>query len=426
MKLARQPNPLGEPLLSGVASSGLRVVINPRPGWARTFAALGVNFGSIDRAEDDTGRPVPEGLAHFLEHKLFEDRGGDVSDRFAVLGASANAMTSFTSTTYVVSTIEAPGECLDLLLDFVQDPWFTDALVAKEQGIIAQEIRMYDDDPEWRLFFGLLGCLYERHPVKDNIAGSVESIATIDAAVLRRVYERVYHPRNLCLAVCSPLPAEELAARIEADQASRPPDARPAHLRPAVDEPEGRRSPRAELALPIARPRLMLGIKDRPGGGDGAALLRRELVTRILLDALFGPATPAYERLYEQGLIDETFSASYTAEASFGFSTLGGDTDDPAALEAALREVLGRAREQGVDPAAFRRVRNKLHGALLRAMDSPESVALTLVGETLRGVPAFTELSLFDSLSPADLDRRLAEHVREEALAVSVVRPLGG
>jgi len=422
VKLVPQPNLLGEPLLAGVASSGLRVLVNPRPGWARSFAALGVNFGSIDRA--DGGAPVPEGLAHFLEHKLFEDQAGDVSDRFATLGASTNAMTGFTTTTYVMSTVESPGESLDLLLDFVQDPWFTDALVAKEQGIIAQEIRMYDDDPEWRLFFGLLGCLYERHPVKDNIAGSVESIAAIDAAVLRRFYERFYHPRNLCLAVCSPLPPEEIAARVEADQAGRRSDERPEHARAGFDEPEARCRERVELRLPVARPRLLLGIKDRPDGRGGADLLRRELVTRILLDALLGPSSSAYERLYEQGLVDETFSASYSAEASFGFSTIGGDTDDPDALEAALREVLRRAREQGVDPAAFRRVRNKLHGALLRAMDSPESVALTLVGETLRGVPAFTELSLFDTLSPQDIDRRLQEHVRDEALAVSVVRPL--
>lgn len=424
MKLASVTNPLGEPLLSGVTRSGLRVLVNPRPGWARSFAALGVNFGSVDRTSDATGQPVPEGLAHFLEHKLFEDRSGDVSDRFAALGASTNAMTGFTSTTYVVSTVEAPGACLDLLLDFVQDPYFTDTLVAKEQGIIAQEIRMYDDDPEWRLFFGLMGCLYERHPVKDNIAGSVESIAAIDAAVLRRCYDRFYHPRNLCLAVCSPLDPDEVVARVEADQAGRPPDPLPPHVRARVDEPDGRHSPRVELRLPVARPRLLLGIKDRPEGRDGLPLLRRELVTRILLDALFGPSSPAFERLYERGLVDETFSASYSAEASFGFSTIGGDTDDPDALEAELRGVLQRAQVEGIDPAAFRRVRNKLQGALLRSMDSPESVALSLVGETLRGVPVFTELSLFDTLSPDDLGARLGEHVRDDALAVSVVRPL--
>lgn len=422
MKLLPVTNPLGEPLLAGVASSGLRVLVNPRPGWARSFAALGVNFGSVDRVADASGQPVPEGLAHFLEHKLFEDRAGDVSDRFASLGASTNAMTGFTSTTYVVSTVENPGECLDLLLDFVQDPWFTDALVAKEQGIIAQEIRMYDDDPEWRLFFGLMGCLYARHPVKDNIAGSVESIAAIDAAVLQRCYAQFYHPRNLCLAISSALDVDEIVARIEADQAGRS-GTLPPHVRARVDEPDGRCAPRVELALPVARPRLLIGIKDRPEGCEGAPLLRRELVTRILLDALFGPSSAAYERLYEQGLVDETFSASYSAEASFGFSTLGGDTDDPDALEAALRDVLQRALREGVDPSAFRRVRNKLHGALLRAMDSPESVAMSLVGETLRGVPAFTELALFDTLSPDDLGRRLAEHVRDEAIAVSVVRP---
>ncbi len=142
MKLVEIPNGLGETVLAGTASSGLRVLVNPRPRFAHTFAAFGPNFGSVDRVATAGGQPIPEGLAHFLEHKLFEDERGDVSDRFAALGASTNAMTGFCGTTYVVSTIEAPAACLDLLLDFVQDPWFTDALVAKEQGIIAQDIRM--------------------------------------------------------------------------------------------------------------------------------------------------------------------------------------------------------------------------------------------------------------------------------------------
>ena len=189
MELRSITNHFGEQLLQGTSSSGLTVILNPRPGFVRTFAAFGTNFGSVDRVADGNGQAVPEGLAHFLEHKLFEDEQGDVSDRFSALGASCNAMTGFCGTTYICSTVGDATPSIDLLLDFVQDPWFTDELVAKEQGIIAQEIRMYDDDPDWRVFFGLLGCLYARHPVRDNIAGSVESIARIDAATLRRCYD---------------------------------------------------------------------------------------------------------------------------------------------------------------------------------------------------------------------------------------------
>jgi len=424
MQLAPLGNPLGEALLAGTAASGLRVLVQPRPEFRRTFAALGVNFGSVDRVAGADGQPVPEGLAHFLEHKLFEDREGDVSDRFAALGASTNAMTGFTGTTYVVSTVEEPRRCLELLLQFVQDPWFTDALVAKEQGIIAQEIRMYDDDPDWRVFFGLLGCLYERHPARDNIAGTVESIATIDAATLRRCYELFYHPRNLVLAVSGALPPEVVAEVLAADQARRPPDARAPHVRGAVPEPAACRAPRWEERLAVARPRLQLGIKERVLGGDAHARLRRELETRMLLDLLFGRSSPAWETLYAEGLVDESFSASYSTEESFGFTTVGGDTDEPERLEARLRAVLEQARTGGFGEAAFRRLRNKLHGSLLRALDSPEHVAFTLVGETFRGCRPFEELDVIASITPADLARRLAEHVAPEQVAVAVVRPL--
>jgi predicted Zn-dependent peptidase len=237
VKLNPIANPVDETILRGTTDSGLAVLVNPRPDYVRTFAALGVNFGSVDRVGGADGQPVPEGLAHFLEHKLFEDADGDVSDRFAKWGADVNAMTGFTGTTYVVSTVEQALPCLDLLLDFVQEPWFTDELVEKEQGIIAQEIRMYDDDPEWRIFFGLLTCLYQSHPVRDNIAGSVESIAKIDAATLRRCYDMFYHPTNMCLAISGPVDPAEVMDRVERDQADRNPDGRVRHERVPVDEP---------------------------------------------------------------------------------------------------------------------------------------------------------------------------------------------
>jgi predicted Zn-dependent peptidase len=425
VKLQPVPNPLGEPILRGTAGSGLTVIVAPRPDFERTFAAFGTNFGSVDRVSGATGQPVPEGLAHFLEHKLFEDEGGDVSDRFATLGASTNAMTGFCGTTYIASTVEDPGASLDLLLDFVQDPWFTDALVAKEQGIIAQEIRMYDDDPDWRLFFGLLTCLYAKHPVRDNIAGSVESIAAIDAATLRRCYELFYHPRNLCLAVAGSLDPADIAARVEADQAGRPADRLPAHVRSLVDEPAAVSAARYEVQLPVARPRVLLGIKEQVLGGSGLDVTRRELSTRILIDILFGRSSAAFERLYEEGHIDETFSASHSAEASFGFTTIGGDTDDPERLERALRDVLSDALARGLDREAFGRIRRKLHGSMLQGLDSPENVAYSLLSDHFRGVTPFVALQLVDSLSLDDLHRRLAEHVREDALAVAVVRPTG-
>ncbi len=423
MSFERLENPLGEPLLAMTASSGLRVLMHHRPDFVGTFAAFGTNFGSVDRVGGADGQPVPEGLAHFLEHKLFEDQDGDVSDRFAELGASTNAMTGFVGTTYIVSAIDEAERCLDLLLDFVQTPWFTDELVEKEQGIIAQEIRMYDDDPDWRAFFGLMGCLYERHPVRDNIAGTVESIAEIDAATLQRCYDLFYHPSNMCLALSGPLDPERVLALVEADQAPRGTDAAPRHRRVDGGEPPQRRLERFDMELPISRPRWLMGIKERDTGGAGEAVLRRELATRVLLDILFGRSSAAFESLYAEGLIDETFGVSHTAEASFGFSTLGGDCDDPGALQARVMDVFERARREGLDAQAFGRVRNKLYGGLLRAVDSPENVAYSLISDCFRGSRPFASVELVEQLTLDELMRRLEEHVHDEAIATAVIRP---
>ena len=423
MRLEPLENPVGEEILSGTAATGLRVLVAHRPGWARTFAAFGTNFGSVDRVGGPDGQPVPEGLAHFLEHKLFEDESGDVSDRFAAFGASTNAMTGFSGTTYVASTVTEPRRCVELLLQFVQRPHFTEALVAKEQGIIAQEIRMYDDDPDWRVFFGLLDAMYAHHPVRDNIAGTVQSIARIDPATLRRCYDLFYRPANMTLVVAGALPAGEVAEIVEADQAGRPLDRLGPHRRVPPDEPTAVRLARLEERLPVARPRLLLGIKEGVLGGGARAVLRRELQTRILLDLLFGRSSSAWEALYADGLVDETFSASHSQEEGFGFSLVGGDSDDPDRLAQRLLGIFERARREGLDPAAFRRVRTRLLGTILRSLDSLEHVAFTLLSESFRGLAPFEELALVDAMTLEDLQARLDEHVVPDRIAVAVVRP---
>ncbi|MDG2149060.1 MAG: pitrilysin family protein [Planctomycetota bacterium] len=425
MKLEPIENSLSETILGGFSSRGLRVLVNPRPEFVGTFGALGTNFGSVDRVGNGQGQVIPEGLAHFLEHKLFEDQMGDVSDRFSALGASTNAMTGFSGTTYIFSSMNEVSACLELLLSFVQTPWFTDELVQKEQGIIAQEIRMYDDDPDWRIFFGLLRCLYASHPVRDNIAGSVESIAEIDAATLHRCYKLFYHPRNMCLSLSGALDPEVVAEVVERDQATRPLDELAPHVRTNPEEELLPTSDRHEEELSVSRPRLLLGVKETVLGGGPLEVARRQLCSRIVLDALFGRASDAYQSLYSDGLVDESFSASYSGEPSFGFSTLGGDTDEPDQLEDRLRETLAKARHEGLGVAALERVRRKIHGMILRSLDSTENIAFGMLSEHFHGLKPFAALELVEQLTVEELDNRLREHFREDAFAVSLVRPCG-
>lgn len=422
MSLASLPNAVELDLHEALLPSGLRLRIDRRDERRTGFAALGVDFGSIDRALDAAGTPVPAGAAHFLEHELFEDEQGDVSDRFSELGSSANAMTGFVGTTFVVSTAGDMLPSIELLLRFVQRPAFDDLRVARERSVIAQEIRMYDDDPDWRVFAALLECLYARHPVRDNIAGSEASIAAIDAAVLTHVHGRFYRPDNLCLAVSGPVDPERVLALALADQRDRPSGGEPLPSRGEEGEPAAIAAPRGELELPVERPRLLLGLKETELGGGPLAVSRRQLATRMLLDLLFGRSSEAYEALYGEGLIDETFSVGHSAEVGFGFTTVGGETDDPERLEQRLREVLFDAAARRLDPGAHGRIRNKLYGSLVRSLDQPENVAFSLVSSCFRGLPPFTALSLVDSIGLDELRQRADVHLREDALAVAVLR----
>ena len=421
MTLSPLDNAVDLQLSEAVLGSGLAVRVDHRPERRGGYIALGVDFGSIDRGA--AGRSVPAGTAHFLEHELFEDDAGDVSDRFAALGASANAFTGFSGTTFIASTTRDMHAAIELLLKFVQSPSFDNERIARERSVIVQEIRMYDDDPDWRVFEGLMGCLFEHHPVREQIAGSEQSIADIDAALLESVHGQHYHPQALCLAVSGPIDPDDVHALAEADQLARPARDADRCVRAAVSEPRGRVHERYVVELPIARPRLLLGIKETVLGGDQEQLARRQLVTRMGLDLVLGRSSSAFETLYEAGLIDESFGVSHSAESDFGFTTMGGETDQPEELAARLKDLLGKALKQGLDRRAHERVHHKVYGSLMRALESPEAVAHGLISSRFRGVEPFRVAAMVADVSLDEVHARLVEHVCDEAFAHAVARP---
>ena len=287
-KLAPVTNSIGETLLHAVLPHGLTLYLNPRPEFSRAFGMLATHYGSLDSrlpaADGKPGEAVPEGIAHFLEHKLFEDQKGDVSLRFSSLGASCNAGTEFAKTSYHFSTAENVEANLETLIRFVYDPWFTVESVAKEQGIIEQEIRMYDDDPDWVVFFNLLESLYHVHPVRINIAGTVQTIRRITPELLHRCHSAFYHPANMVLVVAGALDAERCATLAEGILASLPIGPGRAWSRPAIGEPPSVPRRRIEREFAVSRPQVALGFKDLEMPKSPRDFLRRDLTTRLLLD----------------------------------------------------------------------------------------------------------------------------------------------
>jgi len=425
-QLAPLENRFGEEVLTGTCRSGLRITLVPKPDYSKTFGVFATRFGSADNGFVDpaTGKPVtvPDGVAHFLEHKLFEDEDGDVSDRFSALGASCNASTSFTTTSYIFTATRRVHECVDLLLNFVQNPHFTEELVRKEQGIIGQEIRMYDDDPSWRIFFNLLGALYRSHPVRINIAGTEESISRIDPAVLHTCYRAFYRPGNMAFTLVGRMDVDRILEQIDRDQDSRTADPQGQSMRKPVDDGPVRET-EVSQSMDVALPKILLGYKDRIVNGGGQETVRRELLSGIALDLLFGRSSEVHERLYSEGLIDDSFSAEYTTDVDFGFCMLGGDSERPDDLERRLLAEIDRFLDGGVRQEDFERVRNKFLGKFVSMFDSLEATAHSFSGGVLRNATPFDVLETLGELSVDEVVERAKTLLDGSLRARSLVLP---
>lgn len=420
---------LGERMERALLPSGLTVQVLPKPGFVKKYGTFATRYGGLDSSfwvpGEDERTDVPDGIAHFLEHQLFAEEDGDAMDRFSRLGAGSNAFTTHTSTTYLFSATEHFEEALGILLDFVQHPYFTEAGVRKESGIILQEIRMYQDDPRWRIDFNLRQALYVRHPFRLDVAGTPESIGRITRDLLERCYRTFYHPSNMVLTVVGDVEPERVVELVAADQARRgtPPQAPIRRFRP--EEPDRIERRRAEARMPVARPWVAVGFKERGGWAAGLETVRRDLVTSLLLELLFGRGSDFYARAYEEGLIDGSFGAGYTGDEDFGMSVAEGQSDEPERLVEELLAEVERARRQGVDAARFEALRKKLLGGLVQELDSPESLAYLANEAHFHGHTLFDAFAVARGLTLDEVEERLRQHLDPAFHAVSLVLPEG-
>lgn len=400
--------------------SGLSVFVAPKKGYASQFAIFGTRYGSIDNHFRMGGQDVrvPEGIAHFLEHKLFESEDGDAFSRYARTGASANAYTSFDRTCYLFTSTERFTDSLEILLDFVQHPYFTEATVQKEQGIIGQEIRMYEDSPSWRVMFNLLGCLYHTHPVKIDIAGTAESISHITADLLYTCYNAFYNPHNMALCV-----AGDVSPKVVGDLADK-------WLKSATDsgvesvfepEPAGIVSPRAEQHLSVSVPLFDLGFKDMPAEGSAAA--QAEATVGVMLELLCGSASPLYRTLYDQGLINQSFGGEYFNGRSFAAVLIGGESRDPDAVAEAVHTEIARLRAEGIDAGRFARAKKYVYGRLLSHYDNVDGVANALAGMHFMGMKPFDMAEATAAVTAENVEQKLTACMSRENAALSVVLP---
>ncbi len=403
-----------------VMPSGLTVLVHPMEGFAGVHAVYGTRFGSVDRAFMLDGQrcDLPAGTAHFLEHKMFENEEGDAFTLYAKTGASANAYTSFDRTCYIFTATDKVDENLDILLSFVSKPYFTDATVSKEQGIIGQEIKMYDDSAEWRLMFTLYGCLYHNHPLRDDIAGTVESIAQITPELLYRCTDAFYRPQNMTLAVAGNVTMEQVLAAVErAGIAAKEGTVERLH----TPEPASVCQKEKELTMEVAKPLLGLGFKEVCPAREEA--LKTEILCEMMTELVCGSMTPLYRHLYDQGLVSSGFSGECLKLDDLLTITFGGETSQPETVRGLLLDEIARIRREGVDEELFRLSKNQLYGELIGSLEAVDDVAAGLFSSYNRGRTPAQEIEALAQVTREDMDKAFQTMLREESSATVIIRP---
>lgn len=419
---------IGEVIFSKVLDNGLTVKLLPKPTYNKTYALFSTNFGSIDQDFIPIGKTdriqVPDGIAHFLEHKLFEKEDGDVFHDFSKYGAGANAFTSFTKTAYLFSTTAYVKENLKILLDFVQEPYFTPETVEKEKGIIGQEIQMYDDHPDWRLMFGLLENLYPDHPVSIDIAGTIESIDKITAELLYENYHTFYHPSNMVLFMVGNFDAQEMMTFIENNQAQKDFPEPEEIQRFLPEENLDAIKASGEIKMDIIKPKVSLGIRGRQTEFTGKEALKYEAAMSVFLKMILGSSSENYLKLYDENLIDDSFSYDFTLERSFNMVRVSSDTNQPEEFEKNLKSILLNASNNpDFNKDHFEEVKKNIIGKHLQSLNSLEFIAYQFIEQIDDDASLFDTVPLLESLTYDEVKEIADSYMDEKYLSVFKVLP---
>ena len=413
---------LGETLCSSVLPNGLVLQVLPKPGFRSAFAVFAANYGGAHRRFTLEGRALdtPAGVAHYLEHKMFDLPDGDNAlNLLTANGADPNAFTSSSITCYFFQCTEKFEENLRLLLHFVSTPYFTEETVRKEQGIIAQEIRMTEDSPGNAVYYNLLRQLYAHHPIRDRVAGTVESIAEITHETLYDCHKVFYAPSNMCLCVEGDVDPE----RIEALVRTLLPEGE-APVPQADFGPEEDLLPLETLhreAMPVSAPQFLIGAKLRPEKGEAG--LRQSIVAQLALRLLVGSSSPFYTSLYAAGTLNRDFDYEADFSAGTGTVLLGGESEEPEAVLAALNDRIAKVCAEGFDPAAFERARRASYGARLRGLEDFESMCVALAVGQFEGFCPLDAPELLGAVTRAECEAFVRENLSPERFALSIIDP---
>lgn len=418
----REIDALKETLYEKEYPCGLRAYVMPKEGYQKKYAMFSTHFGSINDkfVLPETGNvmEVPDGVAHFLEHKLFSQIDGSAMDKFAAMGASSNAYTSFTHTSYLFSCTSGFNDSFKLLLNFVQNPYITDESVENEKGIIGQEIRMYQDDPDWQVYFNFLNCLYNSFPVKKDIAGTIDSISGINRELLYKCFHTFYDLSNMVIFVAGDVDPDEVFKMIEENTNVNKDRLEIETIYPN-EEPKINIEFK-EVKCDVALPLFMFGFKINNNHED---IIKDEIATNIALEVIAGKSSILYEKLYEEELITSPISLDVTFEKNYSFCAVGGESKDPVTAVTRIKEEIEKIKNGEIPIEIFERVKRRLIGDFIRQFNSIDKIAHIFMSNIFRGADIFEYMDKYNEIDKEYVENIIKKYFSMELSAVSIVKP---
>lgn len=408
--------------------NGLAVMIIPKPGVQKKYIIWGTNYGSNDSKfivpGEEKETEVPNGVAHFLEHKLFEQENGTNSlDVLTALGVEANAYTTNDHTAYLFESTDNFYEAMDELMDYVQHPYFTDENVEKEKGIIGQEIMMYDDYPDWRVYLNTMQAMYHNNPIKIDITGTIETISKIDKEILYKCYNTFYHPSNMALVVCGDFEPNEILEEIKKRLIKN--DHQGEIKRSYPEEPEAIVQEKIEQKLEVSQPLYTIGIKDsvnKQVPDNKNEMIKKHIAIEILLNLLIGRSSNLYKELYNEGIIYGQPSLDYEFGKTYAHVLITGQSTNPEKLYGKFKEQVKTLKEEGINQEDFTRIKKMIYGGYVKEYNDVQDIARIFLADYFKGINSFDYLEEIEGIHVEYLNQVLKDVFKEEKMVLSIVR----
>ena len=408
--------------------NGMPILIIPKKGMRKKYMIWGTNYGSNDNVfvvpGEEKETKVPNGVAHFLEHKMFEQENGTNSlDVLTALGVEANAYTTNDHTAYLFECTNNFYEAMDELMDYVQNPYFTDENVEKEKGIIGQEIMMYDDYPDWKVYLNAMQAMYHNNPIKIDIVGTIESISKIDKEILYKCYNTFYNPSNMIMVVCGDFEPEKLLEEIKKRLKDTKANGKIKRMYP--EEPESIVKEKIEQTLEVSKPMYTIGIKDKPinnRGGNSDQIIKKDIALQILLELLVGKSSKLYRKLYDEGIIYGGIGFSHEFSKTYDHILISGQADDPEKVYSMVKNEIENFKQNGINENDFNRIKKKLYGEYIEEYNDVSDIARMFLSDYMKGINSFEYLEKIENIDVEYLTLVLNDVFKKDKMVISIVK----